>query len=124
MADLFTNAGIANTVTALTTQGTDKYLTWGTGTGATASSAGPVTPAAPTTTTAVTGTQSAVTTTVTGDTLQVVGTITASGTVAITEVGLGTSATAATAMTQYHSFAAINLVSGDSIAFTIKRKYS
>lgn len=124
MADIFTNAGIANTVTALTAQGTDKYLTWGTGTGQTASSTGVATAAAPTTTTAVTGTQSAVTTTVTGDTLQVVGTITAAGTVAITEVGLGTSATASTAMTQYHSFSAINLVSGDSIAFTIKRKYS
>lgn len=124
MADIFTNAGIANTVTALIAQATDKFLTWGTGTGQTASSAGPATPAAPTTATAVTGTQSQVTTTVTNDTLQVVGTITATGTVAITEVGLGTSSSAGTAMTQYHSFSAINLVSGDSIAFTIKRKYS
>lgn len=124
MADIFTNAGIANTVTALIAQATDKFLTWGTGTGQTASSAGPATPAAPTTTTAVTGTQSQVTTTVTNDTLQVVGTITATGAVAITEVGLGTSSSAGTAMTQYHSFAAINLVSGDSIQFTIKRKYS
>ena len=124
MADIFCNAGISNTVAALISQATDKFLIWGTGTGATASSSGVTTPAAPTTTTAVTGTQSQVTTTVTNDTLQVTGTITATGTVAITEIGLSTSATVGTNLTQYHSFAVINLASGDSIVPTLKRKYA
>lgn len=68
---------------------------------------------------------SQVTTTSTNDTLQIVGTITALGTRAITEVGVfdavGTGSPPTTGnMDFYGSFAAVNLGVGDSIAFTVK----
>lgn len=78
---------------------------------------------APTSTVARTvGTESNTTTTVTNDTYAVTGTITAtlSGPTAITEVGTFTSATAGAASLFIHGvFAALNLIVGNSIAFTV-----
>lgn len=102
-----------------------KYIQWGTGTAAAISANTVTTPAAPTTTTAVTGTIAQGTTTTTNDSAVVTGTVTAGGALSITEVGTTTNATVASGtMTQYHDFAAVALVSGDSIAFTITTKLS
>ena len=99
------------------------YLQWGTGSAA-AASANVVTTTT-TTEARTTGTSSQVTTTQTNDTYQVVGTITALGTRAITEVGVfdavgsGSPPTGGN-MDIYGDFSVINLASGDSIAFTVK----
>lgn len=119
--------GLANITAALVTAGVNKFLQWGTGTGA-ISSATTVTTTT-TTEARTTGTMSAVTTTSTNDTLQIVGTITAAGARAITEVGVfdavgsGSPPTGGN-MFCYGSFAAVNLATGDSIAFTVKVTFS
>lgn len=64
-------------------------------------------------------TASRVTTTVTNDTAQLVGTATASGTIAITESGVFNAATNGTLLCR-QTFSAVNVVSGDSIQFTWK----
>lgn len=64
-------------------------------------------------------TVSRVTTTVTNDTAQFVGTVTAAGTIAITESGIFNAATNGTMLAR-QTFTAINVVSGDSIQFTWK----
>jgi hypothetical protein len=66
---------------------------------------------------------------VTNDTLQATGILTAAGARAITEVGLFDAAGAGSPptggnMDVYADFAAINLASGDSIAFTVKVAFS
>lgn len=99
------------------------YLQWGTGSGA-AASANVVTTTS-TTEARTAGTSSQQTTTQTNDTYQVVGTITAAGTRAITEVGVFDAAGAGSPPTGgnmdiYGDFSVINLASGDSIAFTVK----
>jgi len=81
------NNGLANITAAWVAYASlAKYLQWGTGSGA-AASANVVTTTS-TTEARTTGTASQVTTTQTNDTYQVVGTITAAGTRAITEVGV------------------------------------
>lgn len=62
-------------------------------------------------------TASRVTTTVTNDTARLVGTATASGTIAITESGVFNAATNGTLLCR-QTFSAVNVVSGDSIQFT------
>lgn len=99
------------------------YLQWGTGTGATAAATAVTTTS--TTEVRTLGTSSQVTTTQTNDTYQVVGTITALGTRAITEVGVFDAAGSGGPPTGgnmdiYGDFSVINLASGDSIAFTVK----
>jgi hypothetical protein len=99
------------------------YLQWGTGSGAAASATAVTTTS--TTEARTTGTSSQVTTSQTNDTYQVVGTITALGTRAITEVGVFDAAGAGSPPTGgniniYGDFSVINLASGDSIAFTVK----
>lgn len=109
-------------VTAALAASAHKYVAWGTGvTAATVTDTTMQTAAAPTATTAETGTQTQQTTTTTNDTYQVVATITAGGTLAITEVGILNQATLSGA-TMYlrGTFSAINVSSGDSIQFTIK----
>lgn len=64
-------------------------------------------------------TVSRVTTTVTNDTAQHVGTVTAAGTIAITESGVFNLATNGVLLAR-QTFTAINVVSGDSIQFTWK----
>jgi hypothetical protein len=111
--------------TAALAASTYKYVAWGTG--ATQAAVGDTaleTAAAPTTVTAETGTQSQVTTTVANDTYQVVATITAGGTLAITEVAILNQATISGASCYLHgTFSAINVGDGDSVQFTIKSKY-
>lgn len=115
--------GLAAITANFVTAAVSKYLQWGTGTGAVASATAVTTT---TTTEARTaGTMSQVTVTTTNDTLQVVGTITAAGARAITEVGVfdavGTGSPPTTGnMDFYGSFAVVNLSTGDSIAFTVK----
>lgn len=99
------------------------YLQWGTGSGA-AASANAVTTTS-TTEARTLGTSSQVTTTQTNDTYQVVGTVTALGARAITEVGVFDAAGSGSPPTGgnmgiYGDFSVINLNSGDSIVFTVK----
>lgn len=117
------DAGLANITAALVTASVVKFLQWGTGSAA-AKSANVVTTTT-TTESRTAGTPSAVTTTVTNDTLQVVGTITAAGARAITEVGVFDAAGSGSPPTGgnmdiYGDFSVVNLASADSIAFTVK----
>lgn len=122
------NAGLAMITSALLGYASvSKYIQWGTGSAA-AATANAVT----TTGTAearTTGTVAQATTTVTNDTLTVTGSITATATRAITEVGLfdaagtGTPATGGN-MDVYADFAVVNLAANDSITFTIKVQFS
>jgi hypothetical protein len=115
------DAGIALIVNAIDTADVYKYVAWGTGaTGAAANNTAMETAAAPTNATAETGTLAKATTNTTDDTLTVTATITAGGDLAITEVGVFNQATLSGAtMFSHGTFSAINLTSGDSIAFTI-----
>ena len=102
------------------------FLAWGTGgVAATAADTALGTIAAPTVTTAVTGTASTVTITNTGDTFQVVGTITAGGVLNIIEVALLNQATVAGASNFLRAdHGSTVLVSGDSIAYTIRAQFT
>jgi hypothetical protein len=66
-------------------------------------------------------TASSVTTTLTNDTAQFVGTVSISGTIAVTESGLFNADTNGTLLAR-QTFSAVNVVSGDSIQFTWKIK--
>jgi hypothetical protein len=120
------NNGLANITAALLSANLAKYLQWGTGSAA-AASANVVTTTT-TTEARTTGTASQQTTTQTSDTYQVVGTITAAGTRAITEVGVfdavgsGSPPTGGN-MDFYGDFSVINLATNDSIAFTVQVKF-
>lgn len=121
------NNGLARITAALIAL--NWWLQWGTGSAA-AASANAVTTTS-TTEARTAGAMSQVTTTVTNDTVQATGTITelSAGPIAITEVGLfdavGTGGPATGGnMDVYGDFSAINLNSGDSIAFTVKVKFS
>jgi hypothetical protein len=103
------------------------HLQWGTGSAA-AASANAVTTTT-TTEARVAATMSQQTTTVTNDTLRAVGTITAAGARAITEVGLFDAAGSGSPptggnMNIYGDFAVINLANGDSISFTVNTTFS
>lgn len=105
------------------------WLQWGTGSAA-AASANVVTTTS-TTEARTSATLSQQTTTVTNDTLRLTGTITeaSAGPVAITEVGAFDAAGTGSPPTGgnmdfYGDFTAINVSSGDSIAFTINVKFS
>lgn len=121
------NTGLANITGALVTASVDKFLQWGTGSAA-AKSATTVTTTS-TTEARTSGSMSQVTTTATNDTLQVTGTITAAGARAITEVGVFDAAGASSPPTGgnmifYGDFSVVNLLTGDSIAFTVKVAFS
>lgn len=120
MASVFTNAGKAAATAAIVAAATMKYLGWGTGSGQTSSSNALAAAAAEARTS---GSMSQITTTATNDTLQVTGTITATGSRAITEVGVFDASTSGN-MDLYGDFSVINLASGDSIAFTVKLTFS
>lgn len=119
------NAGLARITSLLAAAAW--YLQWGTGSAA-AASANVVTTTT-TTEARVAATMSQQTVTVTSDTLRAVGTITAAGARAITEVGLFDAAGTGSPPTGgnmdiYGDFSVINLASGDSIAFTINTTFS
>lgn len=97
-----------------------KYVGWGTGAGTTAL----------TDTTLfteigsrATGTTTQQTTSTTNDTYQVVGTLTASGSVTITNAGLFDASTSGNLFVK-GDFSGIALTSGDSIQFTFKTQFS
>lgn len=121
------NLGLANVTAALLAYASvPKFLQWGTGSGVavTGTALGSTTG---TTEARTNGTASQQTTTTTNDTFRVVGTITALGTPAITEVGLWDAAGSGSPPTggnlcSYADFAAINLAIGDSITFTFDVK--
>ena len=121
---VFTNAGAAIVTNRMIQAGTaPKDIGWGIGTTAQAVTDTALgTESAPTTSGGRTvGTESRTTVTNTNDNYQVAGTVTAVSTLAITEAGLFDAVTAG-AMLIRGLFAAINVVSGDSIAFTFGLK--
>ena len=125
MAVKVVNAGLAILTNRIIQAGTaPKDIGWGIGTTAVAvTDTSLVTESAPTTSGGRTvGTESRVTSAspaVTNDTYQVVGTVTAVSTLAITEAGLFDAVTAGN-MLMRGVFTAVNVVSGDSIAFTFQ----
>lgn len=124
LATVFTNAGAAIITNRIIQAGTaPKNIGWGTGTNAAAvTDTALQTEAAPTTSGGRTvGTESRTTITNTNDNYQVTGTVTAGGTLAITEAGLFDAATAGNCLIR-GVFSAVNVVSGDSIAFTFGLK--
>jgi hypothetical protein len=129
MASVFTNAGKANVTAAWHAFASRaKYLQWGTGSGQVATD-NAVDNTAGTTEARTDGTSSQQTTSVANDTYQVVGTITALGARAITEVGVHDAAGSGSPptggnMDMYGDFSVINLATGDSITFTVKVVFS
>lgn len=117
-------AGVASRINGAGAEGVFDKIGWGTGTAA---------PAAGNTTLGTevtvsggaasgvhvlsTSTATRMTTTVTNDTAQLVGTVTATGTIAITESGVFNLATNGVMLAR-QTFTAINVVNGDSIQFT------
>jgi hypothetical protein len=124
MATLLVNTGkavVTNRIKNGATGATEpSYVAWGTGSGTTA--------AADTTLFTETGTRTAgtstqQTTSTTNDTYQVIGTMTAGGTLAITNAGLFDASTSGNLFVK-GDFSTINLSSGDSIQFTFKTQFS
>lgn len=125
LATVFTNAGAAIITNRIIQAGTaPKNIGWGVGvTAAAVTQTALVTESAPTTAGGRTiGTESRTTVTVASDNYQVVGTVTASSTLAITEAALFDAVTAGNMLIR-SDFAAVNVVSGDSIAFTFGLKF-
>lgn len=97
-----------------------KYVAWGTGAGTTAATD---TTLFTETGTRVAGTTTQQTTSTTNDTYQVVGTLTAGGSLAITNAGLFDALTVGNLFVK-GDFSTINLTTGDSIQFTVKTQFS
>jgi len=97
-----------------------KYVGWGTGAGTTTATD---TTLFSETGSRTTGTATQQTTTTTNDTYQVIGTLTASGTVTITNAGLFDANTSGNLFVK-GDFTGIGLTSGDSIQFTFKTQFS
>lgn len=125
LAVVFTNAGAAIVTNRIIQAGTaPKNIGWGVGaTAAAVTDTALGTESAPTTAGGRTvGTESRTTVTNTNDNYQVVGTVTAGSTLAITEAGLFDAVSAGNMLIRA-VFAAVNVVSGDSIAFTFGLKF-
>ena len=97
-----------------------KYVGWGTGAGTTTATD---TTLFSETGSRTTGTATQQTTTTTNDTYQVIGTLTASGSVTITNAGLFDANTSGNLFVK-GDFTGIGLTSGDSIQFTFKTQFS
>jgi hypothetical protein len=123
MATLLVNGGKAIVTNRILGSGTEpKYIAWGTGAGTTAATD---TTLFTETGTRATGTSTQQTTTTTNDTYQVVGTLTAGGTLAITNAGTFDVVTSSSGnLFVKGDFSTINLASGDSIQFTFKTQFS
>jgi hypothetical protein len=124
LATAFTNAGAAIITNRIIQAGTaPKYIGWGTGT--TTAAVGQtalVTEAAPTTSGGrTTGTESRTTISQTNDNWQNQGTVTAGGTLAITESATFDAVSSGNMLIR-GDFSAVNVVSGDSIQFTFGLK--
>ena len=124
MASFVTNNGLAEIVSVVVAANAARHLQWGTGSGQDAAD-NALADTTGTTEARTGGTMSAQTETTTGDTIQVVGTITAEGELTITEVGVFDTAGSGSPptggnMIAYNDFSAIDLMSADSITFTVK----
>jgi hypothetical protein len=121
MATLLVNAGKAIVTNRIKGSGTEpSYVAWGTGAG----TAGATDTTLFTETgTRTAGTSTQQTTSVTNDTYQVIGTMTAGGTLAITNAGLFDASSSGNLFVK-GDFSTINLSSGDSIQFTFKTQFS
>jgi len=125
LATVLTSAGVAIVTNRIIQAGTAaKNIGWGIGTTAAAvADTALQTESAPTTSGGRTvGTETRATTTVTNDTYQVAGTVTATSSLAITEAGL-LDAVSAGNLLIHAIFSAVNVNSGDSIAFTFQTKF-
>lgn len=123
-ATVFTNAGAAIITNRIIQAGTaPKNIGWGIGTTAAAvTDTALVTESAPTTAGGRTvGSESRTTITNTNDNYQVAGTVTAGSSLAITEAGLFDAVSTGNLLTR-GVFSAVNVVSGDAIAFTFGLK--
>lgn len=127
MLTAFTNAGTAIITNRLVAAGgtAPKNIGWGIGTTTAAvTQTALVTESAPTTAGGRTvGTEARTTGTNANDQYTVTGTVTAGGSLAITEAGLFDAVTAGNMLIR-GDFAAVNVVSGDSIAFTFNLKFA
>lgn len=124
LAVAFVNGGTALLNNRVIQAGTaPKNIGWGIGTGAAAVTDTALgTESAPTTAGGRTvGTETRTTTTVTNDTYTVTGTVVAGSTLAITEAGTFDNVTSGNMLIR-GVFSAVNVVSGDSIAFTVNLK--
>ena len=115
MASLVTNTGLREFVDALVATDAVKWIGWGGGSGQGVAATDLASAFAEARTN---GTDSAQTTNTTNDTFRVTGTITATATRAVTEVGIFDAASGAV-LRIYGDFSVINLNNGDSITFTI-----
>jgi hypothetical protein len=125
MATAFTNAGAAIITNRITQAGTAaKNIGWGVGTTTAAvTQTALVTESAPTTAGGRTvGTESRTTGSVANDQYTVTGTVTATSSLAITEAGLFDAVSAGNMLIR-SDFAPVNVVSGDSIAFTFNLRF-
>lgn len=125
LATVFTNAGAAIVTNRIIQAGTaPRNIGWGIGTTAAAvAQTALVTESAPTTGGGRTvGSESRATVSVANDDYQVAGTVTAAGTLAITEAGLFDAVTAGNMLIR-SDFAAVNVVLNDSIAFTFGLRF-
>jgi hypothetical protein len=125
MAVAFTNAGAAIITNRISQAGTaPKNIGWGVGTGAAVVGDTALgTESAPTTSGGRTvGTESRTTGSVTNDQYTVTGTVTAGSSLAITEAGTFDAVTAGNMLIR-SNFSAVNVVSGDSIAFTFNLRF-
>jgi hypothetical protein len=121
MATLLVNTGKAVVTNRIKGSGTEpNFLGWGTGAGTTGA----------TDTTLftevgsrVSGTSTQQTTSTTNDTYQVVGTLTAGGSVTVTNAGLFDASTSGNLFVK-GDFTGIALTGGDSIQFTFKTQFS
>lgn len=125
MATAFTNAGAAIVTNRIIQAGTaPKNIGWGTGTNAAVvGDTSLQTEAAPTTAGGRTvGTESRTTGSVTNDQYTVTGTVTAGSTLAITEAGLFDAVSSGNMLIR-GNFSAVNVDSGDAIAFTFNLRF-
>ncbi len=121
MATLLVNGGKAIVTNRIKGAGTEpNYVAWGTGAGTTAATD---TTLFTETGSRTAGTSTQQTTSTTNDTYQVVGTLTAGGTLAITNAGLFDAVSSGNLFVK-GDFSTINLTTGDSIQFTFKTQFS
>jgi hypothetical protein len=122
MATLLVNTGKAIVTNYLNGGGATqpKYVAWGTGAGTTAATD---TTLFTETGTRVSGTTTQQTTSTTNDTFQVVGTLTAGGSLTITNAGTFDASTSGNLFVK-GDFTGVPLNSGDSIQFTVKVQFS
>jgi len=122
--DIVTNKGLEIVVdrlfTSLVYTAQPKYVAWGTSSAQTDTSN---TLAVESAEARTNGTSTVQTTDTTGDTYRVVGTITATGILAITEAGLFDASTVGN-MFVYSDFTVINLAQNDSITFTFNIQFN